>query len=275
MNIGIIGHKGVIGEAAFYGFSKIGHKVSGYDIADKSTSLQDVLHTEVCFICVPTPTEKDGWKCDTSIVEKVIWELINGGYSGIIIIKSTIEPGTTEKLREKFEYSSICFVPEFLRERCAITDFLENHDVCIIGIPKDVSIERSNHMYDTIKKAHGNIPDKFVKIGTTEAELSKYFNNVHNAANIILANSFYEVCQKLGADYSEMKNAIVNRKHINDVYLDVNNSFRGYTGMCLPKDTKAMASLAADLKTKVGFFKALEEENEKYPKTAFPGMRKE
>jgi len=60
MKIGIIGHKGVIGEAAYYGFSKIGHKVSGYDIADPKTNLQDVLSTEICFICVPTPTEKNG-----------------------------------------------------------------------------------------------------------------------------------------------------------------------------------------------------------------------
>jgi len=275
MKIGIIGHKGVIGEAAYYGFSKIGHKVSGYDIADPKTNLQDVLSTEICFICVPTPTEKNGWKCDTSIVENVIKELIDAGYNGIIAIKSTVEPGTTEKLRKKFNYESICFIPEFLRERCATTDFLENHDVCIVGLSKDMESNQRQFAYSKIKEAHGNIPDKFVLIGITEAELAKYFNNVHNAANIILANSFYEVCQKLGANYTEMKNAIVNRKHINDVYLDVNKSFRGYTGMCLPKDTKAMAAIATSLKTKVGFFKALEDENEKYPKTAFPGMRKE
>lgn len=275
MKIGIIGHKGVIGEAAFYGFSKIGHDVKGYDIADKETSLFDVLDSEICFICVPTPS-KQNWDCDTSIVESVVQDLIVNGYNGIIVIKSTVEPGTTEKLRKRWSYEKICFVPEFLRERCATTDFLENHDVCIIGVPKNVSTENlDTYMYNTIKKAHGNIPKKFVQVGTTEAELAKYFNNVHNAANIILANSFYEVCQRLGADYSEMKNAIVNREHIVDIYLDVNKMFRSFGGMCLPKDTKAMAALAANLKTNVKYFKHLIDENEKYQVTVFPGMRKE
>jgi len=172
----------------------------------------------------------------------VVQDLIVNGYNGIIVIKSTVEPGTTEKLRKRWSYEKICFVPEFLRERCATTDFLENHDVCIIGVPKNVSTENlDTYMYNTIKKAHGNIPKKFVQVGTTEAELAKYFNNVHNAANIILANSFYEVCQKLNADYSEMKNAIVNRNHIVDIYLDVNDMFRGYTGMCVPGDTMVIS----------------------------------
>jgi len=277
MKIGIIGHLGMVGKAVYYGMKKIGHDVKGYDIADESTSIMNVIDSEICFICVPTKA-KENWQCDVSIVEKTIDELINKRYNGIIVIKSTVEPGTSVRICSD-KYSKICFVPEFLRERCAITDFLENHDVCIIGVPDKntpfTSEELSNQMYQKIVEAHGNIPKKFVKVSLTEAELCKYFNNIHNMMNIIFANSFYEVCQKLGVNYTTMKNAIVNREHITDIYLDCNDSFRGGHGPCLPKDTKAMAYLVDKLELDVDFFACLMRENEKYPVTVWPGMRKE
>jgi len=122
-------------------------------------------------------------------------------------------------------------------------------------------------MYNKIVEAHGNIPRKFVRVSPTEAELCKYFNNVYNATNIILANSFYEVCQKLGVNYTKMKNAIVNRDHINDIYLDCNEDFRAFAGPCLPKDTKAMAYLCEKLDLNVEFFHDLMKENSKYEVT--------
>ena len=93
----------------------------------------------------------------------------------------------------------MAFVPEFLRERCATTDFIENHEVCIIGTD-------DSDVFQFIKKSHGDYPQQFVHCTPTEAELSKYFNNVHNANQIILANSFYEICVGMGVDYNKMKN---------------------------------------------------------------------
>lgn len=261
MKIGIVG-VGVVGEAVKYGMEKIGHKVTVHDIR-LDTSINDVLDSEIVFVCVPTPSTEEG-SCDTSIVESVVTELNKLSYTGVISIKSTVSPGTTERLNEEHG-GSICFVPEFLRERCATTDFIENHDVCIIGTKED-------RIFDIVKKAHGKLPDKFVHVSETEAELCKYFNNIYNATLITFANAFYEVCESLGADYTEVKNAIVNRNHINDIYLDCNDNFRGFGGMCLPKDTKAIAAIAKD-KTHNTFFDDIMRLNSTYKTTVFDGMR--
>jgi len=262
VKIGVIG-VGVVGGACKFGFELLGHEVCVHDIK-LGTSLLNILETEVVFLCVPTPPLEDG-SCDISIVSEIVYDLKELDYKGIIAIKSTVLPGTTEDLREKTKLK-ICFVPEFLRERCAITDFTENHDLCVIGT-EDIEV------YDCVRRAHGSYPNKFALLTPTEAEFCKYYNNVYNAMLIIFANSFYEVCESVGVSYTNVKNAIINRKHINGNYLECNNNFRGFGGVCLPKDTAAMAKMAE--KTKVEFFKDILKENLKYKITVFEGMRKE
>ena len=159
-------------------------------------------------------------------------------------------------------------MPEFLRERCAISDFVENHDVCVIGTDSEV-------VFSKIKKCHGKYPKEFVKVSVTEAEFCKYFINTYNATIITFANSFYEVCKNAGVDYSKVKNAMVLKGHINDSYLECNENFRGFGGVCLPKDIKALNFLAKKLKTDVGFFGFVKSENDKYEVTVIPGMRKQ
>jgi len=266
MKIGVIG-LGVVGSAAQYGFKKLGHEVYAHDIKYDESSIVDVVGTDVCYICVPSPSEDTG-ECDTSIVRDVVSQLNNLGYRGVVVIKSTVTPTTTQDLILQYPKLRVCFVPEFLRERCAVVDFTENHDVCIIGT-KDESV------FNIVKESHGHYPEKFIKVSPTEAEVCKYFNNIYNASLVILANSFYEVCEKVGADYTTVKNAMVKRDHITDIYLACNKSFRGFGGMCLPKDTKAIAYLCDQLHIDVDFFKTLLSENEKYRITVFEGMRSE
>tara|TARA_Y100000593_G_scaffold95015_1_gene198288 strand:- start:32848 stop:33657 length:810 start_codon:yes stop_codon:yes gene_type:complete len=264
MNIGVVGI-GVVGSAVKYGFEKLGHKVFTHDTRHY-TSIEDVMDTDVVFICVPTPSLKNG-KCNVHIVKDVVFELNKIDYKGIIAIKSTVEPGTTQKLQEKYPDRKICYVPEFLRERCAITDFCENHDLCIIGTDK-------SSVFNLIKKAHGRYPRNIIQLSVTEAELVKYFNNVYAATLITFANSFYEICEGLGVNYTNVKNAVVNRKHITDKYLDCNENFRGFGGVCLPKDTKALNRLAKELKVGGKLFKTILDDNERYETTVFKGMRK-
>ena len=261
MKVGVVG-VGVVGSACKFGFELLGHNVSVHDII-LETALADVLDTKIVYICVPTPQSDDG-SCDVSIVREVVLELKKHKYGGAIAIKSTVVPGTTERLREETGLN-ICFVPEFLRERCAITDFTENHDVCIIGCSNDKT-------YELIKECHGSLPEKFVKLTSSEAEFCKYFNNVYNAMLIIFANSFYEACKLHGVNYTNVKNAVVNRKHIHSNYLECNDNFRGFGGMCLPKDVAAMAKLMKE--TNIDFFEDLLDENGNYKVTVFKGMRK-
>jgi UDPglucose 6-dehydrogenase len=263
MKIGIIG-LGVIGSACKYGFEKLGHKVTGHDIKD-NTKIEDVLGTEICYICVPTPSNEDG-SCNVSIVEKVVLELKEHNYKGIVAIKSTVKPTTTQRLKDETGLN-MCFVPEFLRERCAISDFTENHDLLAVGTD-------SKEVFEKIKKCHGNYPKSYSMMNSTEAELLKYYSNVYNATKIIFANEFYEICQNLGVDYSKVKDTFVKRGTTKDIYLDVNENFRGYGGVCLPKDTKALSSFVKELGLELNLFETLDKENNKFKTTVFNGMRK-
>ena len=262
--IGIIGH-GIVGAAIASGFVRLGHDIRVHDVK-LNTSIEKVLDTDVCFVCVPTPSREDN-SCDTTIVSSVVDDLDNLNYKGVVVIKSTVEPGTTQALIYKHEDLNICFVPEFLRERCAAADFVDNHDLCVIGT-------HSQKNYELIKSVHGHFPQEFVLCTPTEAELVKYFNNIYNATLITFANNFYEVCESLGVNYTNVKNTIVKRDHINNSYLDCNKNFRGFGGACLPKDTKAIAHLVKENGLPSSLFQELLDHNNRYITTVFDGMRK-
>ena len=264
-DIGIVG-LGMVGTAVFNGMVHNGHRVLKHDIK-LHTSLLNLSKASVIFVCVPTPSFKDG-SCDTSIVDNVIEELHYMNYDGIICIKSTVSIGTTEKLIQKYNNNKICFVPEFLRERCATEDFIKNHDVCVIGTYDD-------HIFEHIKKVHKDIPDKFVKLAPSEAEAVKYFNNVYNAVKVTFANSFYEVCQSLGISYTNVKNAVVNREHIYDSYLECNDDMRGFGGPCLPKDTRELSYLCENNLKNISFFTDVLKQNSKFKTTVIEGTRRE
>lgn len=265
MKIGIVG-LGVVGNANKVGFEEVGHDVAIHDLI-LNTKIDDVLQTEIVFLCVPTPSTADG-RCDTSIVESVIQELHDVTYNGIIAIRSTVIPGFTVQMQEKFKNEKICFVPEFVRERCAEFDFLLEHRLLAIGSSIDSICE-------TIEKAHGNLPRNVTKMSATEAELLKYYLNTFAATRVTFANVFYELCKKLGADYKTIKDSYVKTGRLGDMYLDVNENLRGYSGVCLPKDTKALSKLIEDLELKLDFFKTIDSDNSKFQPTVFDGMRKE
>lgn len=255
MRLGVVG-AGVVGNAITQGFRQLQHSVCVHDIK-LGTTLRQVLDTQVAYICVPTPSASDG-SCDTSIVHSVVEALAAEGYQGVVAIKSTVEPGTTASLIRQHPDLKVAHVPEFLRERLALEDFVDNHDVCVIGT-------HSEDDYALIRASHGNLPHRFLRLTPTEAELAKYFNNVYNAMLITFANNFGAVCEQLGdADYARIKNAMVLREHIFDRYLDSHSGLRAFGGACLPKDTRAFRSLCRQLRLDVELFDAILNDNDKY-----------
>ena len=264
MKIGIVGI-GVVGNAHKFGFEKLGHDVSFHDTAWIGTKLEDVMDTDVVYICVPTPSLSDG-QCDTSIVCQVVNDLVLGGYEGVISIKSTVKPGTTQELCIAYNTHQICFCPEFLRERSAEVDFIENNTLLAIGTEDDT-------VYNIVKESHGNYPQSYAKLNPTEAELLKYYSNVYNSLRIIFANSMFEVCESLGADYEKIRTAFVKRGTATGQYTLVNKNWRGYAGVCLPKDTKALAGLVKELGLDLKLFETIDKENDKFIATVPGGMR--
>jgi UDPglucose 6-dehydrogenase len=263
MKLGIVG-LGAVGSANKNGFEYLGHEVIGHDIR-LDTKITDILETEIVFLCVPTPQAQDG-SCDTSIIEGVIQDLDLHTYRGIIAIRSTVVPGFTQRMIETYKNLTICFVPEFLRERCAADDFIHNHKLLAIGT-HDIWV------YRKLVKAHGELPEHTEHLTPSEAEVLKYYNNVYAALRVTFANVMYEICDKLDCDYTTIKNAYIKTGKAIDMYLDVNPGLRGYGGMCLPKDTQAIAALLNQLNLDFDLIKSIHNDNSKLKKTVFNGMR--
>jgi UDPglucose 6-dehydrogenase len=263
MKIGIVG-LGAVGTANQQGFEYLGHTVSVHDIK-LNTTIQTVSDSEIVFVCVPTPQLSDG-SCDTSIIESVIKELNLYSYSGIIAIRSTVVPGFTQRMINTYKNLTICFVPEFLRERCAADDFIHNHKLLAVGT-HDIWV------YRKLVKAHGSLPKHTEHLTPNEAEVLKYYNNVYAALRVTFANVMYEICEKLDCDYTTIKNAYVKTGKTVDMYLDVNPDLRGYGGMCLPKDTQAIAALIKALNLNYDLIQSIHDDNSKFKRTVFNGMR--
>lgn len=263
MKIGIVG-LGAVGTANKHGFEYLGHSVIGHDIR-LDTTINDVLDTEITFLCVPTPQADDG-SCDTSIIESVIKELNLYKYKGIVAIRSTVVPGFTQRMIDTYKNLTICFVPEFLRERCAADDFINNHKLLAVGT-HDIWVHRK------LVRAHGDLPEHTEHLTPNEAEVLKYYNNVYAALRVTFSNVMYEICEKLDCDYTTIKNAYIKTGKAIDMYLDVNPSLRGYGGMCLPKDTQAIAALLQELNLDYDLIQSIHNDNSKFKKTVFNGMR--
>jgi len=265
MKLGIIG-SGVVGGANKTGFEQLGHNVIVHD-TKFDTSIDIVSNTECTFICVPTPSKPNG-DCNTDIVESVIQELDSIDYKGIIAIRSSTVPGFTQSMIDTYTNRQICFVPEFVRERCAEHDFINKHEMLAVGT-------NDNYVYETVVKAHGHYPKHTVQLNPSEAEILKYYLNLYAATRVTFANVFYEICQKLDSDYTRVKDAYILTGRAGDMYLDVSKELRGYGGRCLPKDTRAIINLIEKLELDLDFFTTINSDNNKFKTTVFNGMRDE
>lgn len=263
MKIGIIG-LGIVGNALRSGFEHCGYTVKVHDVL-LQTDISQLLDTEICYICVPTPGNSDG-SCDISIVESVVSQLVNYDYEGIIAIKSTVTPGTTQNLINKY-HDRIIFVPEFLKERSAEYDFIFSQKLLLVGT------DNVNHCHVAIR-SHGDLPKKHLRVTPTEAEIMKYYHNTFNATRIVFSNILYEICEKIDANYDIVKDAFLKNSDMPDEYLDVKSELRGYGGACLPKDVQALHHLCEKLELPYDFFNMLNNQNKLFQTTVFKGMRK-
>jgi UDPglucose 6-dehydrogenase len=262
MILGVIG-LGVVGSAYKKGLQKWGHKVIGYDIKFKS-EFSNILETSVIFLCVPSPSRANG-SANTSIIESVLNKLNDCKYKNLVVICSTVPPGFTNRMQRKYKKIKICCVPELLRERLSFKDFVNNR-VVVVGVD-------NNYKFKIVKKC---FPKKFElkKFSFEEAEIFKYLNNSLAALRVVYANIFYELCQKYKSNYKKIKDAYIQTGKINDLYLNVSSKLRGYAGVCLPKDVKALEKVLREKKLNFKLISAINQDNLIFKKTVFPGMRK-
>lgn len=240
--IGVIGYKGMVGGVVYKYFKENKYEVYGYSKSDQKEKEQ-VINADIIFICVPTPFDWNTHLFDGSIVEKAISELPDGK---IVVIKSTIPIGTTEKLQLKYPKLKILFNPEFLSESTAYGDFV-NPDRQFIGYTKEsysVAIEILNLLPES---AYGII------LPSKEAELLKYINNLHGFLAVIEANHYYDVCQKEKLNYDRVIEASHASKWIGapmgrQYHKIFHKGYRGVGGACFPKDINAWLEYVKTLK---------------------------
>ena len=272
MKIGIIGN-GFVGSAIMHGFVLHVDDIMIYDKNPKRSthSMNDLVNeADVIFICVPTPMFESG-ECDLSIVESVSEELSQ--YSCInkkvVVIKSTVVPGTTRKLIKKYDNNKICHVPEFLRERFAYEDFVDNHNVLVVG-------SDNTSVSEIVVESHGHLPKSVRCLEPQEAELVKYFSNSYKASKIIFANSFAELCKNEGVDYELVKDTYLLHGVREHEYFSVTDELRGFGGACLPKDVSALNGYVDQNDIDIKLFDFLINENKKFttwPKNIFSWIK--
>ena len=233
--LGIIGH-GYVGESQSFAFSpSFDVRVYDKDSLKSTHSLNEVLDSDFIFVCVPTPMKKDGSQ-DLSFVESFFKTAKDGP---IYIIKSTIIPGTTNLLNEKFKNLKIVFSPEFLTERTAKLDILTQTRI-ILGGDKNLT-SKVRKIYD-IRFKNKTI----IETDSLTAEYIKYMNNTFFASKVSIMNEFYRLANHLGVDWETALYGFVSDQRIGDSHLNVPgpDGKLGFGGTCFPKDINAFISFA-------------------------------
>jgi UDPglucose 6-dehydrogenase len=244
IKIGIVGF-GILGKALKHVFD-IKFPVYVYDKYQKEyLDITPVSkEADIIFLAIPTPMRDDG-KIDLECVEdalKTISEAVKKeGRTPIIVLRSTIIPGTTEILQKKYPQTNLVFNPEFLTEKNFLND-MRNTSKIVIGSSNKESAEIVQQVYKEI------FPDaKYILTDTKTAEMIKYASNVTLSSQIMIANELYQICQKLGIDYETIrKTLLLDRRIGTNINVPGTDGDFGFGGKCFPKDLNALISFSRE-----------------------------
>ncbi|MCA9363127.1 hypothetical protein KC851_02300 [Candidatus Kaiserbacteria bacterium] len=242
--IGFIG-QGWIGKNYADDFENRGYDVVRYALEEPyANNRYKVRQCKIVFIAVPTPTTTEGFSA-----EFVIDALTNLSKGTIAVIKSTMQPGRTDRLQQLFPDLYVLHSPEFLREKTAKYD-VEHPERNIIGIPIDdyIFAEKARIVMELLPRA------KYEKVmSAKEAELVKYAGNCLLYSKVIFMNILYDLVIKSEADYSIVREALVADSRVGESHTDpVHNSGhdesevkskRGAGGHCFIKDFESFRRL--------------------------------
>lgn len=227
----------------------------------------DANGIDIFFVSVPTYADDDpsGLSHLKNVAEQIGQWLGSMANYAVVVIRSTIMPGTTEELvipileRASGKYVGadfgVCVNPEYLREKQALDDFLNPPTVVIGAYDKKcgAAVER---LYDWVK-----CPIQHVSL--REAELQKVVHNVFNAAKISFFNEIREVCALSGVDSDKIFPLVCESAEGMRVPTYGTRDLGPYRGMCLPKDTRAFLAYSENIGLPASLVRAVVEVNEK------------
>lgn len=257
INVGIVGY-GYVGKA-FDAFFKTHYEVKIYDPSYiLSVTKEEINNCDIAVVCVPTPSNEDG-SCNINIVEETVSWL----NTPIILIKSTIEIGTTKKLIEKYK-KNIVFSPEFAGESKywtpnGFTTDVKQTPFFIFGTEDKQLGYKLIELYMPITG-----PSKTYRVtDTISAELTKYVTNTQLAMKVAFCNEIYDLCEKLGTNWYEVRDLWLLDPRTTKSHTAVFTEERGFGGKCFPKDTKAMVKFADNIGVDLSILRTVLESNEK------------
>jgi UDPglucose 6-dehydrogenase len=259
--IGIVGW-GVVGQATGKGL--VTNKKNRIFVYDKRRTspltLEEVVKkSDFIFICVPTPMYSDYSGISMEIVDEVTGQIakVAEDTEKIVIVKSTVLPGTTVGYIKKYPKVNFAVNPEFLTQNNANRDFL-NPTRTVIGVLNKKLGEKIKKLYQTILAED----QTYFIMDPTSAELVKYMSNLMLASKVILANEFYFLAKKVGADYDKAREAVEADWRIG-TFLKVpgwDGDF-GFGQACFPKDMIGILGFAKKLKVDMSVLEAVWEKN--------------
>jgi len=260
-NIGVVGN-GFVGSAVQFGFSPstgCDYEVRVYD-KDPSKSVDSIEETvnesEFIFLSVPTPSNKDG-SMNLDIVEQALQDIsdVNKYQGNIVLLRSTVTPGTTRKLQDKYPNLRIVFNPEFLTERNAKYDFINQARIIIGG--DEVYSKQVGDLY----RLRFGESQPIIETNWETAELIKYMSNCFFTTKISFMNEMYQIAEKCGVDWGVALDGFFRDGRVGHSHMNVpgpDGKF-GFGGSCFPKDIQALIhfgeSLGLNMSTLKGTWK--------------------
>ena len=185
---------------------------------------------DVVFICVPTPMSPDG-TCNTSVVE----EAVSWVKAPLMIIRSTVSPGTTERLSKKYN-KKVVFQPEYLGETTAhVFGSMAEREFVVLG-----GTTEATSMAADFYKNYYNSYVRYYFCDATTAEVAKYMENAFYAVKVTFVNEFYDIAQAHGVDFNHLREVWLADTRISRDHTFCYPNARGFSGKCLPKDCNAI-----------------------------------
>ena len=296
-----LGYVGCVGAACL---AKLGHHVIGNDVSENKVNLLNqgkptiieaeidelckeahekglleatmdyhyaVHNSEISFIVVGTPSSKEGHlnlKYIYNVARQIGEAMTDKDDFHIVAIRSTVLPGTNKKVGEIIEEASgkkrgeaftVVSNPEFLREGTAVHDYM-TPPLTLIGTDNEIAEAKFRELYK-------DIPGEFISTDIEVAEIMKYVNNTYHALKIVFGNEIGNICKGLGIDSHKVMEIFCKDKQLNISPYYFKPGF-AYGGSCLPKDSKALRTLAHDLYVDVPVIMAIDLSNEIQKKNA-------
>ena len=246
--IGIVG-RGFVGSAVEFGFSpNVGcdAEVKVFDVNPNrslNTLEETVQSSDFIFLSVPTPSNQDG-----SINIDILDDALNSiqmvsDKENAILIRSTITPGTTRKLQNKYNDLNLLFNPEFLTERSAKFDFINQSRFIIGNSGKTLNRYYSENLAELFRNRFGE-SISILETNYETAEMIKYMNNTFFATKISFLNEMKLLADKCGVVWEDAVDGFIRDGRIGHSHMNVpgHDGKFGFGGSCFPKDVQAMIS---------------------------------